>query len=124
MTTEQQYDQAQALRDLGVSQNDFVAIQREPIVRAREMLTELKARAKKNFKRLVSELHPDKTNGDEEKTRRFKIVSSVMTELEKIQVQERPPAPPVVFLWHHPITMTNGTNTHTVGSFHIHIRRM
>lgn len=84
------------MRDLGVAPADVDALRRMPFEAAVKHLEELKERVRKNFKRLALELHPDRTGGDAEKTERFKVVSSIKDEFEKLQIRPVPVRPPPV----------------------------
>lgn len=83
----------QAFADLGVYPNDVRALERLPFPEAQVALLELKERARRNFRRLSLELHPDRNGGNEALTERFKVMSAVRDELEKIEVHPAP-APP------------------------------
>ena len=94
----------EALRELGVQiPADFEAIQRAPTLKqAQKMLADLKDRARRNFRKLAFELHPDRTGGDNARTEHFMILSKAKEELDKIQLQpirRRPPPPPVSVSW-------------------------
>lgn len=89
----------EALRELGVRiPADFDAIQRAPTFgQAQQMLADLKERARKNFRKLAFELHPDRTGGDSAQTEHFMILSRAKEELDRIKLQlMTPPRPPPV----------------------------
>lgn len=73
--------------------------------------------AKRRFRQLAKDLHPDRNGGDPEKTRRFAILSNHMEEIDRIQVvvQAPPPPPPpppvirVVITWETSNTGANST---------------
>lgn len=93
--TNEQLMRAMAL--LGVSPQDFDAIERATSSEeAERLLGELKVRAKKRFKQLAMELHPDRTNNDPAKTEDFKLVSNALEELERIAFAPKPPKPVVI----------------------------
>jgi hypothetical protein len=50
----------------------------------------LKQEAKKLFKKLALELHPDRTQNDPEKTERFKVLVQVMEAIEQLRLQPKP----------------------------------
>jgi hypothetical protein len=81
----------QALTDLGITRDDIHALRTLPFEVAVKRLEELKERVRKNFKALALALHPDRTGGDPVKTERFKVISSIKDEFEKLQLQ--PPRP-------------------------------
>lgn len=84
-----------AMQLLGLSQGDFQAIERAPSFEAGvQMLEQLKERAKKQFRRVALELHPDKTNNDPAKTDDFKLVAAVVDDIEKLKFGRAPPPPP------------------------------
>lgn len=84
----------QAVEALGITVADVEGIRRSPFPQAQTMLQALKDRAKKNYKKLAFELHPDRTNNDPVKTDLFKVLGQVLADIEKLQV--RPPPPPIV----------------------------
>jgi len=113
----------QAVQALGITPADFDAIRRASFPQAQDMLQALKDRAKKNYKRLVFELHPDRTGNDPGKTELFKILGQVITDIEKLQVQPPPPPPQFVRVqvplqWVQVARTVNGTTTTTVAGFH------
>lgn len=87
---------ALALESLGVSVRDFEEMRRASFTRAQELLRALKERARKSFRRLALELHPDRTGNDETKTETFKALTQVFSELIKLEVRPPPPVPPPV----------------------------
>lgn len=95
MTPAEQAKVAEAVRALGVLPTDFDAIRVAPFPRAVEMLKELKERARKNYKRLAFELHPDRTGNDPVKTERFKFFGEILSKLEALEVRPPPPMPQV-----------------------------
>ena len=94
MTPNDQAMTLEAFRMLGVSVQDFWAIRQAPFQQAVPMLQDLKDRAKRNYKRLALELHPDRTGNDETKTAQFKFLSQILSDFEKLQVRPPPPTPP------------------------------
>jgi hypothetical protein len=85
----------QALGLLGVSASDFEAMRRVPFAQAQEMLRVVKERVRKNFRRLVLELHPDRTGNDPEKTEQFKVLAQIFADFNKLEVRPPAPMPPV-----------------------------
>jgi len=90
------HDVQRALQALGVVQQDFETIRRVPFPQAQTLLQELKAKARRNYKRLALELHPDRTQGDEVKAQLFVLLGRVLVEIDKTTVHPPPPPPPQV----------------------------
>lgn len=86
----------EALRQLGINPQEIQALRFAPYPRAQDMLAALKDRARKTYKRLALELHPDRTGNDPVKTDLFKLVGQVLADLDKLQIQ--PPPPPVAHI--------------------------
>ena len=114
---------------LGVSQQDFETIRRVPFPQAQTLLQELKTKARRNYKRLALELHPDRTQGDEVKAQLFVLLGQVLEELDKTTVHPPPPQP-VQFVnftavnvstwqaWQaHGVPTSSATTTSTGGGF-------
>ena len=104
------------LRDLGVNYPaDLQAIERMPFELGVKALDALKERARKNYRKLAFELHPDRTSNDPVKTERFKLLAQVREKLEKMSLRRAVPMPPpqVVFVravtFVHPFTTMNVT---------------
>ncbi len=55
------------------------------------MMQELKDGAKKAYRKLIFELHPDRTGNDPEKTAQMTFLGQVMADIDRLEV--RPPAP-------------------------------
>ena len=110
----------QALRELGICvPEDFDRLRSMPFQAARCRLVELKERVKKEFRRLALELHPDRTNGDEVKTERFKLMIKVKEAVEALQVQSPPPPVIPVVVWNSPhMNFGFGTST-TTTCYHV-----
>jgi phytoene dehydrogenase-like protein len=88
-----QHDVQRALAALGVAPQDFDTIRRVPFPQAQTLLQELKAKARRNYKRLALELHPDRTQGDATKAELFVLLGRVLEELDKTVVHPPPPMP-------------------------------
>lgn len=87
----------QAFVDLGIHPNDLRALLTLPLAAARNALAELKERARRNFRQRALELHPDRNGGDVARTERFKAMSAVRDDLERVEIQPIPTPPnPVV----------------------------
>lgn len=86
-------DVNRALQTLNISPNEFEAIRLAPFPQAQELLKRLKAKAKREFRRLAPKLHPDRNDGDESKTELFKLLVRVLDDVEKLQVSLRPIRP-------------------------------
>jgi hypothetical protein len=82
---------AEALRALGVMPHSLDAIRRAPFSDAQRLMQELKDQAKKAYRKLSLELHPDRTGNDPEKTAQFTFLGNVLADIQKLEV--RPPAP-------------------------------
>lgn len=82
-----------ALQALGISPRDLDSIRMASYPQAKQMLVQLKELAKKRYRKLALQLHPDRTGGDPEKTEMFKVVGLVLEDLNKLEVQ-RPVARP------------------------------
>jgi len=66
-------------------------VQRQPTLeKAREALSDLKEEAKKRYKKLAFQWHPDRNPDDPTATARFKLLGQVMEGLEKIELRPRP----------------------------------
>jgi hypothetical protein len=85
------------LHELGVSQEDVDAVQRavreaKSSAHAERALEEFKAKARRGWRRRAFELHPDRTGGDADKTKRFVELQQLMQKVEAMRVdwQQRP----------------------------------
>lgn len=86
-----------AMQLLQLTKDDFTSIERATsFVVGQQALEALKERAKKQFKKLAFELHPDRTNNDPAKTEDFKLISAAVDDLEKLQLRPPPPPRPVM----------------------------
>lgn len=94
-----------ALAVLGVTPQDVETIRRVPFPQARTLLQELKAKARRNYKRQALELHPDRTQGDETKAALFVLLGRVLEELDKTEVHPPLPAPPPVVVTYYATTV-------------------
>lgn len=84
----------EAFHCLRVSPADIQHLRRAPTYQiACQRLAVLKAHVQKERKRLALELHPDRTGGDEAKTALFKRISSLVDDIEKVQVPRPRPRP-------------------------------
>lgn len=111
-----------ALGALGVQPQALEHLRRVPFPQAVEGLKRIQEAAKPAYKKLALELHPDRTGGDETKTRLFSEVTMAHKWLQELKVQ--PPAPQptmtVQFVHYpraHPFggvvnTTTTSTSTH------------
>jgi hypothetical protein len=66
---------------LGVTEEELAAIEKAPFKEGEERLKRLKARVRKNFKRVVHEFHPDTNGGDREKSHQFDLLVRATKEL-------------------------------------------
>lgn len=81
----------EAMQALGVSPSDFEQIRKMPQHEAQEWLKMLKDRARKRYRALAKELHPDQNGGDTAKTAKFRLVTSMLADLNKLEVPSKPP---------------------------------
>ena len=85
---------AGALQELGITPAALHAIRSARPDQAKAMLEELKQVAKSRYRKLAFELHPDRNNGDPEKTAKFAFLSQVIKQVESMEVRPAPPPPP------------------------------
>lgn len=80
------------LKCLGVDLHEFEALRARPRTEAVEMLEALKDKVRRNWRRAVFDLHPDRTGGDPEKTALFQELTRIRDALEAFQlpVEVRP----------------------------------
>jgi hypothetical protein len=104
---------------LGILPLDWQRVQRAPnLEAAKNELEHIKERAKKAFKKLALELHPDMNGGDEEKTVKFKQLNEALQILDKLQIRPPPRPPPpmarppmgAVFIRQGGVTFSSGTS--------------
>lgn len=81
-----------ALAALGVHPQDLENLRRIPFEHAVEGLKKLQDGVKPRYKRLALELHPDRTGGDEAKSKLFSEVTMAHKWLQDLKMQ--PPPPP------------------------------
>ena len=79
----------QAYRLLGITETELKDLSKLSFREAEALLQKLKLRAKKNYKRLAFELHPDRNGDDPEKTALYCLVTRVQQEFDKKEA--RPP---------------------------------
>ena len=84
-------DQLEILGMLGLCPADFTHIRRLPFSRAKEALGVLKERAKKAFRKLAPELHPDRNGGNAQKTELFKKLNQLVREIDGLGITSSPP---------------------------------
>lgn len=83
------------LRALGISSGDFQAIRTATTLEvAQATLEAVKVKVRKAYKKLALDLHPDRTNGDPEKTDLFRVVTSVKNDIEALTIDRALPPPP------------------------------
>lgn len=92
MTQISQQNMQRALTALHISPSEFNDIRTAPFHEAKKLLQELKSKAHQNYKQLAFELHPDRTQGNEEKTELFKLLGQVLGEINKMTISPAPPA--------------------------------
>lgn len=91
-----------ALGALGVSLQDLENLRRIPFPHAVEGLKRIQEETKPRYKKLAFELHPDRTGGDEAKTRLFSEVTVANKWLQELKVQPPQPQPQMVVVRHYP----------------------
>lgn len=79
----------QAYRLLGITEAELKDISKLSFRDAEALLQKLKIKAKKNYKRLAFELHPDRNGGDETKTALYCLLTRVQHDFDKREA--RPP---------------------------------
>jgi len=62
-------------------------LQRMPFAQATEALEAIKSHARVQYKRLAFEWHPDRNQGDPRAEEKFKVLGSVLANLEKLRLQ-------------------------------------
>jgi hypothetical protein len=88
-----QVTMVQALITLGVHPQSIENLRRIPFPQAVEGLKKLQEEVKPRYKKLAFELHPDRTGGDEAKTKLFSEVTAANKWLQDLKVQPPPPQP-------------------------------
>jgi hypothetical protein len=106
-------EESRLLSLLGIFPPDFQRVQRAPsFEQAKQELELLKERARKGFRKVAIELHPDQNGGDEMKTETFKQLNGLVQKIEKLQL--RPPQPRPVIMTGMPFVTgvsTSGATT-------------
>jgi len=74
---------------LGVHPAHIQNLQRLPYEQAQATLEKLKVEAKKRYRKLALELHPDRTGGDEDKATLFRIVTEVNNQIQAITLRQK-----------------------------------
>jgi DnaJ-domain-containing protein 1 len=69
-----------AYEALDVTAEDLCAACIDP-----DRLRDLQERAKKRYRKLVFELHPDRTNGDENRSQLFRAVTEVIEDIKDLK---------------------------------------
>jgi hypothetical protein len=70
---------------LGFSPEDFAAVHLAGPVAGPAMVDSIKRQAKRAYRKLALELHPDRTGGDPAKTELFKALTEVMSEIDELR---------------------------------------
>lgn len=84
-------EQLEILGMLGLCPADFTHIRRLPFSRAKEALDVLKERARRAFRKLAPELHPDRNGGDAQRTELFKKLNQLVQEIDSLGITSSPP---------------------------------
>lgn len=83
---------------LGLTPEHFEEVRHCPSAEAAErVLSEMKALAKRNYRKASKLLHPDLTGNDPEKAALFRLLSEVVQEVEKLKITV--PQPPPRIRW-------------------------
>lgn len=90
-----------ALGALGVQVQVLDHLRGVPFQQAVEGLKRIQEAAKPAYKKLALELHPDRTGGDEAKTRLFSEVTMAHKWLQDLKVQPPPPQPVMTVQFTH-----------------------
>ena len=116
---------SQVMTLLGLTQNDFRAIEHAPSFEVgQQRLAELKARVKKQFRKVALVLHPDRTDNDPVRTEAFKLVASVVDDIEKLAFgrppaqQPRPATIRIVFVRGGGFGYSSGTASTTTNTYY------
>jgi len=83
-------DFQQGVLALGIIRSDIDQLRELPFEDAQARLEEIQARAKKRYRKLALELHPDRNNGDEVKAKLFNLVTQVNKQLQDLKIVRRP----------------------------------
>jgi hypothetical protein len=105
-----------ALRELGIlPQQINQRIQAQPTFElACEALIELKRVARKRYRELAFQWHPDRNHGDVEAEMRFKVLGQVLENFKRLELQEPKPVRRVVHFY--PASSPFGTSTTVTGT--------
>jgi hypothetical protein len=98
-----------ALEALGVTNLALNAVRRAPFSQAQALLKDLKAQARRNYKKLALELHPDRTQGDKAKAEFFVLLGRVLEDLDKTTIQPAPVVPRMQVAYAPPFNTVTGT---------------
>jgi len=90
-----------ALAELGILPQDIAVVRSVPFPQAQVHLQGLKVKAKKAYKMLALDLHPDRTGGDPVKAEKFQLLTEVLDTFERFKIE--PPAPIVARVFFPPI---------------------
>lgn len=71
-------------------------LQRMPFQQAVKALEEIKVEARKRYKKLAFQWHPDRNPDDPSAETKFKLLGSVLADLEKLRFRPPPPPRPMV----------------------------
>lgn len=82
-----------AFNALQLNPHEVDVLQRLPFPQAAERLKAIQERVKARYKKLAFELHPDRTGGDDDKTKLFSEVTELNKRIQELQVRPPPPQP-------------------------------
>lgn len=101
------------LQAVGMCPSDFESIrQASSPAEAIERLNAVKAKFKAGFRRLVQELHPDKTGNDTTKAEQLRILVLLQKHVEKLKVRTPLPVQQTVTIHYYP-DQQGRVQTHT-----------
>lgn len=75
----------EAMKLLGFTPEDFAAVHLAPPMAGAAMVTAIKRQAKRAYRKLALEYHPDLTGDDPAKTELFKVVTEVLSEINDLR---------------------------------------
>ena len=108
-------DPRRVLTVLGLTPGELNGLTQVPLAQGQARLKEIQERTKTRYKKLVFELHPDRTGGDPEKTELFKAVTELHQQVQALELKVRP-APTSVRVVHYPAPFPYGSSVRVTTS--------